>query len=623
MSNKFVNGVIREWYKPSYASFKLNESQDGVPEGMMRVTGIAAVIGVKNRNNRVYTEQNYLYWIDKLQPQIKAGKLFGELEHPESDNINNNNISHKIEALWYEPKTKRVMITLLLLDTEKGKIAQSRIKAGGDICVSSRANGSVNQNGIATIDDLITYDIVGTPGFAESELYLSESLNRDNMVRFKSSNTSECFMFVPNTVHNRISLCEALGNTYITEKNNSFNLKQMGKKKLVAESVQRAKRILESRRAGQLSTNARLTEAQAAQVQHWALNEFAPCLINYLAKAGMIRINESQSKNLMSFGDYANRLIAYNKMHECEVKANECDKVDENDEPDNGSQVLEPEKGLKDQVKAVELKERWERRLYRLNRKIREAEEDKKDAEANNDEEKLAEVEDTLKELEKDRDELEEKIDELEDKIDEAKAGKSSRKNILESKLAKVNARIAEAKEDAKNAVDEDDDDAKAVAEKELKELKDEKSEIEKEIEECEKTLKESAEEDPEIEECDQALTEDELSQLSDDELQAYIEANENAATDSEEPVEVTEEEEPKTPGEMEEAEEAERAAAAADEPTNEDEMEGEKTNEDEEQELTVEEVESPFITEAKRKVQSQSRLVEAIRRRTEKKKLI
>lgn len=557
-----TRGVIREWYKPSYASFKLNESQDGVPEGMMRVTGIAAVIGVKNRNNRIYTEQNYLYWIDKLQPQIKAGKLFGELEHPESDNINNNNISHKIEALWYEPKTKRVMITLLLLDTEKGKIAQSRIKAGGDICVSSRANGSVNQNGIATIDDLITYDIVGTPGFAESELYLSESLNRDNMVRFKSSNTSECLMFVPNTVHNSISLCEALGNTYT--KNNSFNLKQMGNKKRVAESVKRAKRILESRRAGQLSTNARLTEAQAAQVQHWALNEFAPCLINYLAKAGMIRINESQSKNLMSFGDYANRLIAYRNMHESTCKTNDCDTVTEDDEPDNGSQVLEPEKGLKDQVKAVELKERWERRLGRINRRIREAEEDKKEAEVNDDEEKLKEVEDTLEELEKDRDELEEKIDELEDKIDEARAKNRSRRYLRESEY-----------------------------------------------------------ENPEIEECDQTLTEDELAQLSDDELQSYIEANENAATDYEEPVDVTEEEEPKTPGEMEEAEEAERDAAVAAEPENEDEMEGEETNEDEEPELTVEEVESPFITEAKRKVQSQTRLVEAIRRRTKKKKLL
>lgn len=546
LSKYNTRGVIREWYKPSYASFKMNESQDGVPEGMMRVTGVAAVIGVKNRNNRIYTEQNYLYWINKLQPQIKAGKLFGELEHPESDNINNNNISHKIEALWYEPETKRVMITLLLLDTEKGKIAQSRIKAGGDICVSSRANGSVNQNGIATIDDLITYDIVGTPGFAESELYLSESLKPDNMVRFKSSNVSECFMFVPNTVHNPISLCEAFGNTYT--KNNSFNLiKQMGNKKLVAESVQRAKRVLEARHAGQLSTNARLTEAQAAQVQHWALNEFAPCLINYLAKAGMIRINESQSRNLMSFGDYANRLIAYNKMHENDNKTNDCDDVNENDEPDNGSRVLEPEKGLKDQVKAVELKERWERRLDRINRKIREAEEDKSEAEINGDIEKLKEVEDALEELENDRDELEEKIDELEDKIDE------------------------------------------------------------------------SVYENPEMEECDQILTEDELSQLSDDELQSYIEANENAATDYEDPIDVSEDDyKPRTPGEMEEAEDFYGTQ-------NEDDMDGERTNEDEDEDtdLTVEEVESPFITEAKRKVQSQTRLVEAIRRRTEKKKLL
>lgn len=577
-TSKFnTRGIIREWYHSSKNSFRINESQDGVPEGMMRVTGVAAVIGVKNRNNRIYTEQNYLYWVDKLQEQIKAGRLFGELEHPESDNINNNNISHKIEALWYDKPTKRVMITLLLLDTEKGKIAQSIIRAGGAISVSSRANGSVNAAGIATIDDLITYDIVGTPGFTESELYLSESVKKANIARFKSSNVSECMMFVPQTIHNSTSLREALSNTYFQNSNNSFMKSQ---KRTLSKSVASAKRILESRRRASGLRAARLTEGQAAQVQNWVLNEYTPTLINYLSKAGMIRLNESTASQLMSFGAYANRIMNYKKKlreAEDEKDPNECN---ENEEPQNGEQVLEPTDGLKDQVKAAELKERWERKAKRLARKIREAEEDKKDAEDAGDDEKAEEIQETIDDLQEEQDELQDKIDELEKKIDESK------------RHTRIARRMRESEED-------------------------------------EETLP-------------QTLTDEELDQLSDDELEQYIEKNENAATDDEEPEVVDEDDdEPQTPGEAEEKEnecgDPNQMPEEVESPfmtEEEDPNDGEDVHEEEEEEEETpanecddpnqmpEEVESPFISEARRRVKAQSRLVESIRRRSKKKPL-
>lgn len=563
-----MRGVIREWYRPSQASFKMNESQDGVPEGMMRVTGVAAVIGTKNRNNRIYTEQNYLYWVDKLQDQIKAGRLFGELEHPDSDNINNNNVSHKIEALWYEPKTHRVMITLLLLDTEKGKIAQSIIRAGGAISVSSRANGSVNQAGIATIDDLITYDIVGTPGFAESELYLSESVKRNNLARFKSSPLSECMMFVPNSIHNRTSLREALSNTYFQNSNKNFMKSQKGN---LAKSVRSAKRILESRRRGNGLAAARLTEAQASQVQNWIINDYTPMLLKYLGKGGMIRMNESMTERLMSFGAYASRIMNWNKLHEAEgdEDSNECN---ENEEPENGEQVIEPNDAMKDQVHAVELKERWERKANRLARKIREAEEDKKEAEEEGDDEKAAEIQETIDDLQEEQDELQDKIDELEKKIDEAKKHRRRSRHMRES-------------------------------------------------EEGEEVLP-------------QTLTDEELDQLSDDELEEYIARNENAATDTEEPEVLVDDNdddnEPKTPGEAEEQNECGDEEPSPSMSEDEDTYNGEETNNEcgdpEMQECgdneLPEEVESPFITEAKRRVRAQSQLVESIRRRTAKKNL-
>ena len=608
MTNAYAKGIIREWYQPSERSFKMNESQDGVPEGMMRVTGVAAVIGVKNRNNPIYTEQNYLYWIDKLQPLIKAGKLFGELEHAESDNINNNNISHKIEALWYDRKTKKVMITLLLLDTEKGKIAQSRIKAGGDISVSSRANGSVNSQGIATIDDLITYDIVGTPGFAESELYLSESLDKSNYARFKSSNSSECLMFVPRNIRNSMSLREALGSTYT----NSLNIHNtMKNKKSLQESVRTAKRILESRKSAAGSKNAALSEAQAAQVQNWVLNECVPALLKYMSKSGMIRINESTSKNLMSFADYSRKLMEA----AAEKAAKECNQNEEDENPENGEKVLEPSDSLKGQVKAVtELKERWERKLGRINKKIREAEEEKAEA----DEEKKEEIQETIDDLKKDRDDLEEKIDDLEKKIDEAEedenpedekddekdAEKQELKESLSRKLRSTRRKLAEALEDKADALAKEDDEKAEEIQENIDKLQDECDELKEEIDAVD-------EDDDELK--DQTLSEDELNQLSDDELQQYVDANENAATDDEDPEQVNEDDD-------EDDDDDDETPGAAEEKAEKDK---EKQMEEEvESPFIAEEVESPFITEAKRTLQAQNKLVESLRNRAKKKPL-
>ena len=185
--------LIYEVYKGDSFGVQLNESQVGVPEGMMRVTGIAAVIGVKNRNGRIYNKENYLHHIQLLQDDIAYG-LYGELEHPQGFTVDLNNVSHKIEKVWFDPTTNQVMITLLLLDTPKGKIAQSIIKSGGSIRVSSRAMGNVNKDHEAIITKLVTYDIVGTPGFRETDVRLSESVK--DAVPIHESSLCESF-YIP------------------------------------------------------------------------------------------------------------------------------------------------------------------------------------------------------------------------------------------------------------------------------------------------------------------------------------------------------------------------------------------------------------------------------------------
>lgn len=519
-----IKGVIREAYKSSKIS--LAESQHGVPEGMMRVTGVAAIIGIKNRNNRIYTEDNYVYWINKLQPLIKAGKLFGELEHPDSDNIDNNNVSHKIEALWYNPKDKTVYITLLLLDTPKGKIAQSIIRAGGTISVSSRANGSVTQQGYAVIDDLITYDIVGTPGFAESELSLSE-----NCVKLASNKMYETIMFATaeQCSKNAMSLCEALNTANNDTYSNLFNNMKKNQK-IREQNVARAKKALQERRASKNTGN--LTEGMAAQIENWIFETYTPTLLGYMSKAGMIRINESAG-NLKSFGDFARGLLKLREEATAELGTEVLDKVE--------SPLEEEEKKNSNPMESEKLTESINRKLNRKKAQLKEARKKLREAEEGEDKDEVEDLKDEIKDLKKD-------VEELENKLDEAVQ------------------------------------DANPMAE----------------------------EEEPVIEDCE--LTEEDINNLSDDELENYIQANENQASDD---TELNEDpaspfDECGTPGAAEELAEC----GGAEDPTmpeNEEETPAEETHAEENIE---EEVESPFLTEARKKLRNSARLAENIRRR-------
>lgn len=139
--------------------------------------GIFAEFGVENRNGRIYQEDVYLKHLEYLKQDIANGSLLGELDHPDRYEVSLGNASHRIIELWYEPKNRRVMGRIEILEnTPKGQIAKALLDANVPLSISSRAAGSVNPDKTVQIHQIYTYDLVAKPGFASAQLYsVSES----------------------------------------------------------------------------------------------------------------------------------------------------------------------------------------------------------------------------------------------------------------------------------------------------------------------------------------------------------------------------------------------------------------------------------------------------------------
>ena len=139
-------------------------------DGSVVLEGIFTEIGKKNKNNRIYEEEEVLPHINELKEKVATGKLLGELDHPKDFDVSLSNVSHVIEDLDYDSANKQVKGRIRLLNTSKGKEAQALIEDGIPLHISSRAAGTVGQDGKVKIKKFFTYDLVADPGFENAEL---------------------------------------------------------------------------------------------------------------------------------------------------------------------------------------------------------------------------------------------------------------------------------------------------------------------------------------------------------------------------------------------------------------------------------------------------------------------
>lgn len=152
------------------STLRLNESVTG---GKYILQGVFAELDKLNRNQRIYTKEEYLKHLQYLREDIKKGEpLLGELDHPDDRfEVKLKEASHRILDLWYDQEQNVVMGKIELLDTPNGETAKRMVDQGIPLHISSRAAGTVNRDNTVSIQQIYTYDLVCKPGFANAILH--------------------------------------------------------------------------------------------------------------------------------------------------------------------------------------------------------------------------------------------------------------------------------------------------------------------------------------------------------------------------------------------------------------------------------------------------------------------
>ena len=160
MSRKLL--IETQTLKFSPNSLNENVSKEN---GNLVVEGILATCEVKNGNGRYYARELWEREMKKYTDLIKERRSLGELDHPESQVINLQNVSHLVTD--YNWDGDNIMGKIEILPTPAGNILKELIKNGVTVGVSSRGMGSLEQRGdIMEVQDdfeLLCWDFVSTP----------------------------------------------------------------------------------------------------------------------------------------------------------------------------------------------------------------------------------------------------------------------------------------------------------------------------------------------------------------------------------------------------------------------------------------------------------------------------
>lgn len=175
--------LLFEELNPGEADLIVERTHDGKNHWL---SGVFMQADIKNRNGRVYPlSEISRAVVDASQRIQESNGIFGELDHPQSLNINLDRISHVITDIKMEGAN--AIGKAKLIDTPMGLVAQRLVESGVKMGVSSRGAGAVGDGGGVSGFQFVTVDLVAqpsAPGAVPNAVYesLMEAKNGHNII---------------------------------------------------------------------------------------------------------------------------------------------------------------------------------------------------------------------------------------------------------------------------------------------------------------------------------------------------------------------------------------------------------------------------------------------------------
>ena len=169
MNKKLIIETHTLQLSPTSLTESVNKSN-----GNMVVEGILATCEVKNGNGRYYSKELWEREMDRYSELIEQRRSMGELDHPESQVINLQNVSHLISE--YRWDGDNIIGKIEVLPTPAGDILKALVGNGVTVGVSSRGMGLLQEiNGVMEVQDdfeLLCWDFVSTPSNPGSYMHM-------------------------------------------------------------------------------------------------------------------------------------------------------------------------------------------------------------------------------------------------------------------------------------------------------------------------------------------------------------------------------------------------------------------------------------------------------------------
>ena len=169
MNKKLIIETHTLQLSPTSLTESVNKSN-----GNMVVEGILTTCEVKNGNGRYYSKELWEREMDRYSELIEQRRSMGELDHPESQVINLQNVSHLISE--YRWDGDNIIGKIEVLPTPAGDILKALVGNGVTVGVSSRGMGSLQErNGVMEVQDdfeLLCWDFVSTPSNPGSYMHM-------------------------------------------------------------------------------------------------------------------------------------------------------------------------------------------------------------------------------------------------------------------------------------------------------------------------------------------------------------------------------------------------------------------------------------------------------------------